>query len=590
MSQFIRPSQFITTYGPGSILEGQNGPVLMLSIEESGIFPDGTSVRNFEIVDQRFSDSLLDGNRIVRIPTNAELGKPENFDLYTTSSFPAGSLCVEHNIIYRYDRDKQIGCPRCGNMENKGWQKARNEAIRFVMACPGGHLDDVNWTGIVNHRRNNCHPDYMLWKGGGTLSDIEICCPICGACINLGIAYNIEYNCTGRLPEKRQYTRCDLKAKMMQRGAANLRMPEIITSLTIPPRSTELYEIFGTKEARLLFISGPPQRKEDVLRILRMAEENGLIQRNFSARVEQFEESRIMQAIMKTQEQVNVNNENQYRVEELDALQKAATFGEFVVPADTPGAPPRFEVHRTDVKSFEMPSRRLIRVTPVSRLRVVAVQKGYRRLDPVEGVVVETSYNMDGDKWLPGVELHGEGVFVDLEPYESHSSIEHWNMNGQAYNQWLSAYLNPAIYEDQGIDLNYECLHPVFVWWHTLAHRLINALSVDSGYSSAAIRERIYVKHTERGSTGGILLYTAQSGGDGTLGGLIATVPHFDRVLFSALRDVHICSNDPLCAGNLFSPGKYNGAACYACELVSETSCEHRNMFLDRNLLVDNLP
>ena len=30
-----------------------------------------------------------------------------------------------------------------------------------------------------------------------------------------------------------------------------------------------------------------------------------------------------------------------------------------------------------------------------------------------------------------------------------------------------------------------EYLHPVFVWWHTLSHRLITALSVDSGYSSA---------------------------------------------------------------------------------------------------------
>ncbi len=65
-------------------------------------------------------------------------------------------------------------------------------------------------------------------------------------------------------------------------------------------------------------------------------------------------------------------------------------------------------------------------------------------------------------------------------------------------------------------------LHPVFVWWHTLAHRLINALSVDSGYSSAAVRERVYVylNTTDGSFDGGILLYTVQPGGDGTLGGL----------------------------------------------------------------------
>lgn len=135
-------------------------------------------------------------------------------------------------------------------------------------------------------------------------------------------------------------------------------------------------------------------------------------------------------------------------------------------------------------------------------------------------------------------------------------------------------------------------LHPGFVWWHTLAHRVINALAVDSGYSSAAVRERVFIDidPTTGSFDGGILLYTVQPGGDGTLGGLIALVPGFERVLSGALRNLDACSNDPLCGEEQFGPGKYNGAACYACSLVSETSCEHRNMRLDRNLLLQNLP
>jgi hypothetical protein len=135
-------------------------------------------------------------------------------------------------------------------------------------------------------------------------------------------------------------------------------------------------------------------------------------------------------------------------------------------------------------------------------------------------------------------------------------------------------------------------LHPVFVWWHTFAHRIINALSVDSGYSSAAIRERVFidVNESDGAANGGILLYTAQPGGDGTLGGLIALVPEFERVIRGALRNIDACSNDPLCGEEQFGYGKYNGAACYACSLISETSCEHRNMRLDRNLLLQNLP
>ena len=132
----------------------------------------------------------------------------------------------------------------------------------------------------------------------------------------------------------------------------------------------------------------------------------------------------------------------------------------------------------------------------------------------------------------------------------------------------------------------------MFVWWHTLAHRFINALAIDSGYSSSAVRERVFIEvgPDADATRGGVLLYTAQPGGDGTLGGLIALVPEFERVLISALRNLDACSNDPLCSEEAFSTGKYNGAACYACALVSETSCEHRNMRLDRNLLLRNLP
>ena len=34
----------------------------------------------------------------------------------------------------------------------------------------------------------------------------------------------------------------------------------------------------------------------------------------------------------------------------------------------------------------------------------------------------------------------------------------------------------------------------------------------------------------------------------------------------------------------------YIGASCYGCTMNSETSCEHRNMWLDRNILLENIP
>jgi hypothetical protein len=204
---------------------------------------------------------------------------------------------------------------------------------------------------------------------------------------------------------------------------------------------------------------------------------------------------------------------------------------------------------------------------------MVLVQLGYRRLDPTNAQLVPVSFQSGARAWYPGVELFGEGIFLDLED----ASLD---LAGSRSSAWAASYNG---------DPTDETLHPVYVWWHTFSHRLLRALAVDSGYSSASIRERVFL-HQEAGqpTRGGLLLYTVQPGGDGTLGGLLALARNFDQVIGSALRDITSCSNDPLCEEAF--PNGINGAACYSCLLASETSCEQRNIHLDRVLLAENLP
>jgi predicted LPLAT superfamily acyltransferase len=52
----------------------------------------------------------------------------------------------------------------------------------------------------------------------------------------------------------------------------------------------------------------------------------------------------------------------------------------------------------------------------------------------------------------------------------------------------------------------------------------------------------------------------------------------------SALNNAMECSSDPLCWEQ---DEQLNLAACFSCCLVSETSCEKRNLGLDRRALVD---
>ena len=57
-----------------------------------------------------------------------------------------------------------------------------------------------------------------------------------------------------------------------------------------------------------------------------------------------------------------------------------------------------------------------------------------------------------------------------------------------------------------------------------------------------------------------------------------------------ALRDNLLCSNDPVCAEHApdspYESRPLHGAACHGCLLIAETSCEQRNDFLDRALVV----
>ena len=54
----IRPSQFITTYGVGSIIDGPQGSCMILDIEKSGLFHGGEAPPNI------FKISIVGASRL----------------------------------------------------------------------------------------------------------------------------------------------------------------------------------------------------------------------------------------------------------------------------------------------------------------------------------------------------------------------------------------------------------------------------------------------------------------------------------------------------------------------------------------------
>jgi hypothetical protein len=76
--QHIRRSQFVTTYGPGSIIEGRRGPRVILMPDKGlrNLFSQET-LEKFEIRDIRMTN-LVAGARIFALPTMCGYEKTSN--------------------------------------------------------------------------------------------------------------------------------------------------------------------------------------------------------------------------------------------------------------------------------------------------------------------------------------------------------------------------------------------------------------------------------------------------------------------------------------------------------------------------------
>ena len=183
--------------------------------------------------------------------------------------------------------------------------------------------------------------------------------------------------------------------------------------------------------------------------------------------------------------------------------------------------------------------------------------------------------------WLPGIEVSGEGLFLrlreqDLASWELRANVRH---RARRIDDNFVARL-----ARQGLKPT-RAVTPRFILAHTLAHALIGQFSLDSGYPAAALRERIYVGE----NMAGLLIYTATSDSAGSFGGLIAQADggKLDIALGEALARISWCSGDPLCVeSDASGTDSLNLAACHACVLLPEVSCEEFNVFLDRALVV----
>lgn len=180
---------------------------------------------------------------------------------------------------------------------------------------------------------------------------------------------------------------------------------------------------------------------------------------------------------------------------------------------------------------------------------------------------------------MPAIQTFGEGLFFCF----NQDTIREWfsSCSNALKNRYASDTSHEAIYDNL-----YQKMErggfAKFYLLHTFSHIILKELEFSCGYPTASLKERLYF--SERMC--GVLIYTAD-GAEGSMGGLVwQGQPNLiEKIIISALNRALNCSSDPICWE---SDEKPNYAACFSCAMVSETSCEERNLGLDRRALVDD--
>lgn len=567
----LRPSQVVTQFGPGCLVDLPEMSMVLAGIDD---WNTGTSWRIGEPRLQR----ALKVKYLLKPPYLSREGAgglpARVFPTYL--SCPRCNRLAHHGAFEFTPRGKKYLCKATGC---KGKGKAPAFPVRFMVACENGHLDDFPWHRWVHPDIPDCSSELRLEDSGatGSITDLWVRCPEHGSKMSLGPAFGANGRkrvggCSARRPwlDDIDPKGCTKEPRVLLRGASNAYFSVTSSALSIPPWSDPIQAAVGTYETELAKVD--TRDKLDAFFDIVNAPELAVYHRDD-----------VWEALQKLRGLVELDPA-ELRRDEYEA---------FIGSKGPIDYRSEFKVKPEEVS--ELAAGVFDRVIKALRLREVRAMRGFTRIDPIPdigemgevdaikaGLAPISAERLD---WLPGVELRGEGVFVTLDAerlaaWEKHESIAAYGGGVlAAQEEWL---------QRRGA-LTLEPRTPRYVLVHSLAHLLIRRFELEAGYAGASLRERIY----SGPNMAGFLIYTATPDSEGTLGGLVelARTEDFGAMLDRALDEALLCANDPLCASRELegSESHLNGAACHACLLLPETSCETGNHYLDRTLIVPTL-
>lgn len=600
----LRQSQIITGFGPGAMVDLPTRSVViggldLWNMREKGSWRPIHEPRATQVLETllRGSGRLAEGVRLtLRTPpaddearATSGTGEPAGIE---ARIFPAWFVARDAEEAGDLRRRRLV---RWRDLDPRGRSELIDDTgrrvpvtpIRFVAGCHKGHLQDIDWGYAVHAGIEACCVQPLWLEERGTSGDPTLTRIVCGCGAALSLkdaqADGRFGKCRGKRPWLRtdEPTDCGENLRFLTRTATNAYFPQVLTVISLPAGEDDL-------TARI-------EDHLDAIDWVTTEAEMALARRSnpaLRAALDGWSDADIVARIARLRTVGTQALAKAPKVAEYDLL--ASGLPE--IGADTPDA----RLHARTLERADWDGHRprlspIGSVVAVHRLREVACLYGFTRFEAaptaIDGDLEDLHIAVEGAalatdlEWLPAVEQRGEGIFLRFDA----DAIRAWLMRpavqlrAEALYRGWDRWRTGQVY---GQKLQFPRI--AYYAIHGFAHALMNEIALDCGYPATALKERLYAILDEEGERYGLLLYTASTGSQGTLGGLVAVLPRLGAIAERALDRLALCSGDPICAEH--DPDTHrderalSGAACHSCLLVAETSCEARNMYLDRAL------
>ena len=579
----IRLSHLLRDCSVGAIVRGEK---FMVAVQDTSRWYEGGPPHDREIRHVRQVQAVLDiKKRLYEPPIGSvtEQGTVDGTSIPATR-FPEWMRCPSQNCGLLHNRpwrNKEAGVRlTCQRKDPKPCEREL-EQVPWVLAHEEGYLADVPWHDLAhrvhdeNSSSGSCRPDWFepylqLVERGGKRS---VRCTRCSASGPMPQVLAFPHRRMQPWVHEAPPTVPKTKAWLLEVNDVRVHAPWTRSALVIPPESrirkgTVVDRLYGNSQFLTELEKPGLRRKRALLKVARalrcderdVEEAERQIRSGYPA-IELFDTAVGLdrleyEALIKAIEDFSEDEDfvTRHRTSDWKQLGRSLT-GET-----------RLVVEAVD------------RLIQVRRLKEITILRGFGRMGGDKCIPPDLTGEAD---WLPALALRGEGLFFTLEE----ATLRAWEDQSDL---WLRPEGLRRRYEANRHDSAREVnVSPRFLLLHTLAHCLIRQLEAEGGYPAVSLKERIYCGGGPN-PMAGILIYVAVPDLIGSLGGVVelAEPVRFVRHLARAFEVANWCSLDPVCAGHEGQgPGLLNGAACHACALLPEPSCQYGNVLLDRTFI-----